>query len=235
MPLIVGQEADAAKPQKIAKDSFLAASHTRDGKCFVADPTKLMDYYTSQLHFLENDLISCALSLNLAELEAYCGGTHTTKFQDLELFKQFNDRFKFIGKFGTVNPLNKKDWLPVYSVFTDTAKFDGTKWTSNKWDAATATCKSAVIGYDIKVIYSKMGFANHLQYYNLGAIVSPITADMVFVDASAATTAQDFAQIVQISYHEAVSDEELKAGQAEAPFLLPDIFEDVFYPFNLNY
>lgn len=233
--LIVGQEPDPAKPQKIAKNGFMLLSHNNQGKCFVKDAAKLFDYPSRSLYFHESAMMSCAVPLTLTDLEAYCSGTAATKFQDLELFKQFNDRFKAVGKFGSVNPLYKKDWVPVLNAFTDTKQFDGTKWLSNKWDAASGTCKSAVVGYDIKIYYSKMGFTNKLQLYTMGATIEPIVDDMVFNNMAAGTEAQDFGHLVQISYHEIVSNELLKAAQAEAPFFLPDVFEDVFYPFTLNY
>ena len=89
-----------------------------------------------------------------------------------------------------------------------------------------------MIGYNIRVYYSKMGFMNSLQSYVLGATVEPIRSTISHLGG---TGTQAHMQIVQVSFHEEISPEQWSATKADAAFFLPDIFSDLLYPVNLAY
>lgn len=67
------------------------------------------------------------------------------------------------------------------------------------WDAATKSCSGA-LGYDVRVLTSKLGFESQLQDYVLAVQIKEIKQKWSFVQALAATK-QVFNPVVQVSYH----------------------------------
>lgn len=91
-----------------------------------------------------------------------------------------------------------------------------------------------MIGYDIKFLYSSLGFRNQLQKYIVGAKIEEIKEDWTYYnkDGDPATT-QAFSHIVQVSYHEA-SNESLQGNEVSVSWLFPKVPGDIFYPFTME-
>jgi hypothetical protein len=99
--------------------------------------------------------------LTLAELKSYCEGTYTFKYTELEIFKQFYDKFKYISKFGASSQYFTEDWIKVFFPTEKKAGF---------WNAKTKTC-TGTIGLNVKIMTSVLGFEAQLQKYVVGAKV----------------------------------------------------------------
>jgi hypothetical protein len=130
-----------------------------------------VNYPNQHLKFEKSTYIACSIGLTLAELQSYCEGTHTFKAGDLEIFKQFYDKFNYVLKFGTGSQYFTEDWIKVF--FPEEKK-------TGAWDAETKTC-TGPIGLNVKVMTSVMGFESQLQKYVVGAQIKEIVDSWVFL------------------------------------------------------
>lgn len=72
--------------------------------------------------------------------------------------------------------------------------------TAKAWNEETQMC-SGVIGYDVKFLYSVLGFEKQLQKYIVGARIQEIKADWVYFNEDGdPSTAQAFNHIVEVSF-----------------------------------
>jgi len=51
--------------------------------------------------------------MTAAELEAFCKDATNEKFKSLEIFKQIDEKFNWVSKFGNPNIAFTKDWIQV--------------------------------------------------------------------------------------------------------------------------
>jgi hypothetical protein len=203
MNLIVGESApDGFKkdsdPQKVNKDGFYLFSHDKLGNCYANTDDSVFDYPTKRLRFGEIAQLTCAIQMTAAELEAMCNDATNEKFKSLEIFKQIDDKLNWISKFGNPNIAYTKDWIKIDKPADLAAK---------KWEDAAKPKKTCTggIGYDVKILTSKLGFEDKLQTYVVGAEVKEIIEDWTYARTDAA--AQDFLHVLSISFHEVVSDQ----------------------------
>lgn len=129
--------------------------HTPSGECFKASENEINNP-NQHLKYGEQTYIACSVGFNLAELQEYCEGTTQGEY---EIFKQFKDKFNWISIFGQTSQYFKKDWVEVF--FPDEPK-------AGVWDEETKTC-TGMVGLNVKIITSNVGFDKQLQQYVLGA------------------------------------------------------------------
>ena len=143
------------------------------------------------------------------------------------IFKQFDDRFKFVSQFGFSSPNNKKDWIKV--IFPEAASL---KRSDTNWDADKLTCTGPV-GYNIKILYSVAGFTGDLQKYIVGVQISPIVDTFTFYNfAGDVSKPEKFQHILNLSYQEILPQTYLDATKTETQFFMPKLPKDVFYPLS---
>jgi hypothetical protein len=90
--------------------------------------------------------VSCDIELNQQELQNYCTGAHTDKFQELEIFKQFYDKFRYVSIFGDARANYLKDFVKVIYVKDESP-------TTGTWNDASKTC-TGTVGFNIRILTS---------------------------------------------------------------------------------
>ena len=93
--------------------------------------------------------------MTAAKLEGICNDETNEKFKTLKILKQIDDKLNWIANFGNPNIAYTIDWIKIDKPADFAAK---------KWDDAAKlkkTCTSR-IGYDIKILTSKLGFRDKL-------------------------------------------------------------------------
>ena len=194
--------------------------HTPSGECFKATTDTEVNNPNQHLEYGEQTYIACSVGLNLAELQAYCEGTES---RDYEIFKQFYDRFNWISIFGQTSQYFKKDWVKVL--------FPDQQTKAGVWDEATRTC-TGMVGLNVKIVTSNIGFESQLQPYVLGAQVKEISDSWAFL-SSDPEEKHYFQHIVTIDFGEIQSSEQQDAVRNEGSFFVPKLPDELFYPLNL--
>lgn len=143
------------------------------------------------------------------------------------IFKQFDDRFKFLSQFGFSSPNNKKDWIKV--IFPESSTLER---SDSNWNADKLTCTGPV-GYNIRILYAIAGFTGDLQKYVVGAQIEPIIDSWTFYNfAGDVTKPEKFLHILNLSYQEILPQAYLDAIKTESQFFMPKLPNDVFYPLS---
>lgn len=233
MPLIVDQEAVATKPHKVAEGGFRLYQHDQKGDCF-DDPgsAAIYDYPSQILKFEQLTLLTCKRTLTDVELKAYCEGSGSTglnrdSYQKLKIFKQL-EGLQYVAQFGAADRLRRQDWLKVVRAKTGSAA--GKK----AWTDATRTCRG-IVGYDVKFLYSVVGFEKHLQKYVVGAMIEEIHDDWVYYGAGGTGAAkQSFNHVLQVSFHEVLPQTLLGRQEENVAWFIPRLPADIFYPFFIG-
>lgn len=162
-----------------------------------------------------------------ADLNKYC--TETSALDTLFAFKQLSDSFKFVSALGNANPLYMKDWMPVLKPDPETYAAK-----AENWDEDTSTCSGTITGWAIKFITSSLGQPSNLQKYIVGVSLEPITSAMTFTIADAAKK-QSFTHQLTVSFQDILTDKLRQSQLGEGQFFLPNLPDDLFYPFMLSY
>lgn len=192
------------------------------GECYQATEGTEVNYPNQNLIFGQQTYIACSIGFTLAELQAYCEGTHTFKQTDLEIFKQFYDKFNYVSKFGKASQYLKDDWIKVF--YPDDSK-------AGIWNSDTKTC-TGVVGLNLNILTSLIGFESSLQNYVIGAQVKEITDSWAFLSIDPEEK-HYFQHIVTIQFSEIWSETLVAAKRNEGSFFVPKLPDDLFYPFNL--
>ena len=150
-PLLVSSVLSASEPAVVNQNGFIAYDHDDVGKCYDGDGSKSFNYHNRILRFGQTESLTCSNSFKLAELEAYCKSSDWTKKL---IFKQFDDKFKFVSRLGNPSLNHMKDWLEVTKKGFPTS-------TVGTWDPTTNTCEM-VTGYNIVINTSVLGFQRNL-------------------------------------------------------------------------
>jgi hypothetical protein len=132
----------------------------------------------------------------LKGLEDYC---KTSDWTELQLFKQFDDKFKFVAKLGNPTLDNIGDWIALKKV-----GFPPNTDQKLGWDKDTNTC-TIVTGYNVKINTSVLGFENKLQNYIVDATIEAVTQRWTHYAGGSDT--QEFSNFVYLSYEDYVPDQ----------------------------
>lgn len=87
-----------------------------------------------------------------------------------------------------------------------------------------------MVGYNIKIITSEIGYVNNLQRYVIGAKIEPIVDTWHWQSSQA----QKFQQVVHISEHKLLPEDLLNSHTSEWNFVMLSLPPDVFYPLALD-
>jgi len=135
-------------------------------------------------------------------LKAYCTSSDWTK---LQIFKQFDEKFKFVAKLGNPTLDNIGDWIPLKRKgFPTISKPPVDSDTFGKWDDETNTCE-IVSGYNVLINTSVLGFENKLQNYIVDATIEAVTQR--WTHYAGGSSAQEFSNFVYLSYVDYVPDQ----------------------------
>jgi hypothetical protein len=163
-------------------------------------------------------------------LEAYCkqAPADVTKpyaWTELQLFKQFDEKFKFVAKLGNPTLENEGDWIAVKK-----KGFPDAKSGAGKWDEKTNSCE-IVTGYNVLINTSVLGFENKLQNYIVDATIEAVTQR--WTHYAGGSSSQEFTNFVYLSYVDYIPDQLTATNVVPAQFILPTIPKDLFYPFSV--
>ena len=145
------------------------------------------------------------------------------------MVSQFLKDFNYVAQFGTAKTDAIQDWVKVIKPTADQLK----RQDSN-WNAGTREC-THVVGLNVRIITSVLGYEHNLQSYVVGAEVEPVIDSWMYYnsDGDAATT-ESFLTTVQVTYHQVLPAEVLNNADTKRQFLLPQLPPDVFYPFEIS-
>ena len=173
------------------KEGTRLYSHNQIGECYEGG-SEPEDAKARVLQFEQQTQLTCKVNLNRDQLEQYCTGAEEDTYKKWKIFQQLKEKLQYVAQFGSPSLTKQFDWVKILPAVP----------SPKTWSAGSSTC-SGVIGYDVKFLYSVLGFENQLQKYIVGAKIEEIKDDWVyFNEAGTPTSPQAFNHIVQVSFHQ---------------------------------
>lgn len=188
------------------------------------------------LNFGEDAVLGCTLALTRAELEAECCDDaecgFSSKLQILRVLGPPEPSWTHIAAWGSVaaDSADSEDWVEVsFDSVTETPQF-----SQDASGASQSKCEGAVVGVDLKVLYSPFGDVQNPQNKIVAATAAHRVGELQYTMQDPRER-QHFQFTFTVSFTRLDNTEEDPSVQAlpraQLPLLLP---QNLFYPFSLG-
>jgi len=207
------------KAGRVETQDSLTAVQERINGLQVYSGSLCTDQVLVDVGFGEDLISSCKLTLTQAELEALCTQIRDDSSSEVPFIShtQLDDR---LGRYGNAQSINSSDWIQIYS----------SARPSPTWTSADASCSNIGATLKMNIVIARSGSVVNEQWEVIGAHREQLTTTWKF-DTTLGTT-NDFYLQWRVNFVHLPSQER---GQKlyPVPTLLPQLPNDVFYPFNL--
>jgi hypothetical protein len=166
----------------------------------------------------DQDMISsCRLTLTLAQLKTICTNN------DIPILAQVDSLYTYFGRFGDASLYNINEWVQMQQADGPTAT----------WDDTTSTCNALAAGTQYEFVIAQQGSTNNGQWKIAGVRRYRFPQKWKFNTEDPAITTRPFWVQWRVRF---VHLNGQSSGKSVAPIpnLLPQLPEDVFYPFTLS-
>eukprot|EP00761_Pharyngomonas_kirbyi_P014835 gb/GECH01014865.1/.p1 GENE.gb/GECH01014865.1/~~gb/GECH01014865.1/.p1 ORF type:complete len:622 (+),score=104.50 gb/GECH01014865.1/:1-1866(+) len=167
--------------------------------------------------FRDEMIAGCSVTLSLSELRDVCQNGNGLRD---EFLRNATD-ITHVGIYGNANSNNINEWVEIID----------DEEPEPIWMNEDQNCHNLAVGYNYKIVYQKTGPEDNPQYAIIGVRREVISSDWTFRDEYGDTSTRFWiewrAQFVNID----ANTEELIE---DAPTFLPELKEDIFYPFTMS-
>ena len=169
---------------------------------------------TVPVTFGDSTTFGCTLTLTEAQLETYC----TDKTQ----LANFGFTPTYVGAFGNADPLQTAEWVEVEKSVPAAL--------STVWQASSRSCSGIAVGLNVEFLTGEVGEVGNPQSKIIAARAQYATDTWTFKSRS---STQKFTIQSTVSFvPKAATD--TKEYVPPAPPVLPELPNDLFYPFTLS-
>lgn len=202
-----------------------------DGSCVLKNDGKAGQ--DKEIRFGEDAIFGCSVSYTRQQLASICRAGAATGFMDLiQLlpFGRLGGRWTHLAAFGDLQKIEAMDWIAVPALQgSKSLEFDES--TSSK--ASTSTCKDAVVGVNLEILYSPFGEVRNPQARIVGARQWHVDGNLHFT-ATDPMQAQPFQFYFAVSFVRVDDTGKQEAEYPSRPQLPLWLPHDLFYPFGLS-
>ena len=157
-PLIVAEGESGNDSKAVSVLGFFVKGPDNIGKCVGSGNSSGP---AQRLDFGKASSSACYVTFDtFADMESFCQSATARK--ELEIFNQFEERFKWVAAFGNPNVNFVDDWrATIFDETSDTSK-------AGTVDTDRQSCR-LVSAYEIEILTSQLGYLDNVQSYIVGA------------------------------------------------------------------
>lgn len=206
-----------------------------DGRCVLKTDSSSGD--VKEIRFGEDAVFGCTVSYTRQQLASICRAGSSTGFMDLlELlpFGRLGGRWTHLAAYGNLRGV---DVMAQAGEWIEVEAFQGSK--ALEWDesqaskASTSTCRDAIVGVNLEILYSPFGEVSNPQARIVAAKESHVRGNLHFTqrDPEQAQAFQLYFTVSFVRMDDTGKQEAEYPPRPQLPLWLP---YDLFYPFFLS-